>query len=171
MWLHLTRSYDRLVAGLGLLAGFIFGAMALGIGVDVTLRNVHGSGVGWLIELLEYAMLVATLLAAPWVLREGAHVTVDILVSNLPAGARRLMRLLSSGAGLVICLTVLGYGWKSAALAFERGSMVYKSFVFPEWWVLALLPLCMGMLAIEFARLLWRTGRANAPDDGIRSNR
>jgi len=43
----------------------------------------------------------------------------------------------------------------------QRGSMVFKAIVFPEWWVLALVPLGMALLAIEFARLAWRalTGR------------
>jgi C4-dicarboxylate transporter, DctQ subunit len=156
----LSRGYDRLLDGLGLLAGFVFAGMAIGIGIDVTMRNLFGSGVGWLIELLEYAMLLATLLAAPWVLREGAHVTVDILVSRMPPRGARAMRVASSALGLSICLAVLFYGLRSAAVAAERGSMIFKSIVFPEWWVLALVPVGMGLLAVEFARLLRRTWRA-----------
>lgn len=164
MWLTLSRAYDRLVVGLGLAAGFIFAGMAIGISIDVLLRNLFGSGVGWLIELLEYAMLVATLIAAPWVLREGAHVTVDVVVASVPPRVGHAMRLLSAAMGLLICLTVMGFGWKSSAAALERGSLIYKTFVFPEWWVLALLPVAMALLAIEFSRLLYRTWRAPASE-------
>jgi C4-dicarboxylate transporter, DctQ subunit len=168
MWRSVIRAYDRFVTGLGLAAGFLFGAMAIGITIDVSFRNLYGSGVGWMIELLEYAMLVATLMAAPWVLREGAHVTVDVVVANVRPTLRRALRLVSNALGLLICLAVLGFGWRSTAQALERGSLVYKAFVFPEWWVLALLPLGMTLLAIEFARLLRRAWLADdRPDSAV----
>lgn len=156
---RLTRFYNRLINGLGLFAGVLFALMTLGIAIDVALRNLAGSGVGWLIEVAEYAMPVATLLAAPWVLREGGHATVDLLVSRVPAPVERAMRVSSSFLGLVICLTVGWYGWRAMVIAADRGSLVFKAIVFPEWWILALVPLGMGLLALEFARLLlsaWR---------------
>lgn len=153
MWARLIRGYDHLVTGLGLLAGAIFAAMALGIGIDVTLRNVAGSGVGWLIEIMEYAMLAATMLAAPWVLREGSHVTVDVLVSRLTGVAGLWVRALAALLGLLICATMLHYSWRATALAIERGSMVFKSIVFPEWWVTILVPAGMALLTLEFLRL------------------
>jgi C4-dicarboxylate transporter, DctQ subunit len=157
-----ARAYDRFVSALGLFAGFVFGAMALGIGTDVAMRNLFGAGFGWTIEVIEYAMLVATIAGAPWVLREGAHVTVDVLVSRVAPAVRRVMQLTSSATGLAICTLVGVYGTKATLQAIERGSMVFKSVVFPEWWVLALVPLGMAMMAIEFARLLCKTWR-NAP--------
>ena len=32
--------------------------------------------------------------------------------------------------------------------------MVFKSVVFPEWWLYAPVPLCFGLLAVEFVRRL-----------------
>lgn len=147
--------YGWLIEQLGLLAGLLFALMTLGIAVDVALRNLAGSGVGWLIELVEYAMPVATLLAAPWVLREGSHATVDLLVSRVPTRAARPLRILVSLIGLVVCLAVAWFGWKATALAIERASLVFKTLVFPEWWVLALIPVGMSLMAMEFARQLF----------------
>jgi len=73
------RAYSALVSGLAIASGAIFGLMAFFIGADVFMRNVTGAGLSWVIELMEYAMYVATVFAAPWVLREGGHVSVDIL--------------------------------------------------------------------------------------------
>jgi len=152
----IARAYGRLVSALGLLSGVLFGAMALGIALDVAMRNLLGAGFGWTIEVMEYAMLVATIAGAPWVLREGAHVTVDVLVSRVPPTVQRAMRMASGIAGLAICTIVAAYGTKATLQAIERGSMVFKSIVFPEWWVLALVPLGMAMMAIEFARQIAR---------------
>jgi hypothetical protein len=32
--------------------------------------------------------------------------------------------------------------------------MIFKSVVFPEWWLYTPVPLCFGLLAIEFLRRL-----------------
>lgn len=166
---RLIGAHARLVAGLGTLAGIIFALMTVGIAIDVALRNLAGSGVGWLIELVEYAMPVATLLAAPWVLREGSHATVDLLVARLPPGAGRAVRVMANLLGLVVCLAVAWFGWKATALAAERGSLVFKTIVFPEWWVLALVPVGMSLLGLEFGRLLINAMRAS-PETGPESS-
>jgi TRAP-type C4-dicarboxylate transport system permease small subunit len=159
----LARAWDALLGTLGLLAGALFALMALAIGVDVALRNLGGGGAGWLIEAIEYGLLTATLLAAPWVLREGAHVTVDVLVARLPgrwgSGARRLAALL----GLAVCAAMAWYGGRATAAAMARDSLVFKSLVFPEWWILALVPAGMALMAVEFARQAWRGGAPPRP--------
>lgn len=160
----LGRAWDALVTGLGLLAGALFGLMALAIGVDVALRNLGAGGAGWLIEAIEYALLVATLLAAPWVLREGAHVTVDVLVARLPGKAGAAARRLAALVGMAVCTGVAWYGWRATAQALARDSLVFKSLVFPEWWILALVPAGMALMAVEFARQAWRGGPR--PDAG-----
>ena len=160
----LGRAWDTLLTGLGLLAGALFGLMALAIGVDVVLRNLGAGGAGWLIEVIEYGLLVATLLAAPWVLREGAHVTVDVLVARLPGKAGAAARRLAALAGMAVCAGVAWYGWRATAQALARDSLVFKSLVFPEWWILALVPAGMALMAVEFARQAWRGGPR--PDAG-----
>jgi TRAP-type C4-dicarboxylate transport system permease small subunit len=79
-----ARAYNGFITCLAVISGFIFGLMAFFIGADVFMRNVMGSGMSWVIEAMEYAMYVATVFAAPWVLREGSHVSVDVLTSMLP---------------------------------------------------------------------------------------
>lgn len=152
----LGRAYGKGIRGLGMVGGVIFGLMAFFIGVDVILRNAAGSGIGWIIELMEYAMFVATALAAPWVLREGAHVSVDVVTSQLPAPTARGVALIADASGALICGTLVFYSAKATWLAYERGSMIVKSFVFPEWWVNALVPFGMLLMTVEFLLLLRR---------------
>ena len=155
----IIRTYDRLVTGLGLLGGVIFLVMALGIGLDIVARNATGGGIAWLVDVLEYAMLVATFLAAPWVLREGAHVTVDVLVAALP---RRLARWLDVGAsalGTIISAIIVFYSLRAAIQAYEQGSLILKTIVFPEWWPFAVVPFGMALLTVEFLRIFVRALR------------
>lgn len=147
------RAYSALVSGLAVASGAIFGLMAFFIGADVFMRNVAGAGLSWVIELMEYAMYVATVFAAPWVLREGGHVSIDIVTSMLPARWGRAVGALAALLGSIICLVVFYYSALATLRAFDRGSMVYKSFTVPEWLVSMFVPLGMFFMVIEFLLL------------------
>jgi len=154
-----VRAYSLLIDGLAVISGAIFGLMAFFIGADVLLRNIGGGGLAWVIELMEYAMYVATVFAAPWVLREGAHVSVDVVTANLPAWLRRPITILVCILGAAICSVICYYSAIATLRAYERGSMVYKTFIVPEWAISVFVPFGMCLVAIEFLRLArahWR---------------
>jgi TRAP-type transport system small permease protein len=148
------------VEGFAYIVGLMFGIGTALIALDVALRNLAGTGFPWLIDAIEYGLFIGTFLAAPWVLREGAHVRVDIVITTLPAGGAALLETLADLIGLAVCLVLLWYGIKVTLTAQALGSMVLKSIIFPEWWALAVIPLSSLLLAIEF---VLRLCRAHAP--------
>lgn len=158
----LERLYDRLLLALAWLAAAIFAATALAIPVNVVLRNGFGTAIYGLLELIEYGLLAATFLAAPWVLAKNAHVSVDLLVSALRPGARRLLEALANLVGAGVSAVFLWYAVEAALRSMARGSMVRASFVFPEWWLLSIAPLAMALILVEFLRRLLRPA---APGD------
>src|SRR5437868_2015712 len=156
---------------IGILHGWIVEALAYGVGVafgigtalialDVALRNLAGTGFPWLIDAIEYGLFAGTFLAAPWVLREGAHVRVDIVVTTLPPRGAAFLETVADLVGLAICLILLWYGVKVTLTAQALGSMVLKSIIFPEWWALAVVPLSSLLLAVEFVLRLSRAHHA-----------
>ena len=56
--------------------------------------------------------------------------------------------------GLAVCAVLVLYGVRTILNSAQQGAMVFKSVVFPEWWLYAPVPLCFGLLAIEFGRRL-----------------
>jgi TRAP-type transport system small permease protein len=70
--------YRGLLVGLAAAAGLIFALTAVLIPVNVVLRAGFSSAVFGLYDAIEFGLLAATFLAAPWVLARNAHVTVDI---------------------------------------------------------------------------------------------
>lgn len=149
-----SRGYNTVVFSLAALSGALFGCMAFLIGLDVLLRNVNGAGLSWVVEAMEYALYGATIFAAPWVLRTGGHVSVDIVTSSLPARWTRRIERVAAALGVLICSIVFHYSLIATWRAFERGSLIYKTFTIPEWWISALVPFCMFFMIIEFALLL-----------------
>jgi len=154
-----------IVEGLAYGVGLMFGIGTALIALDVALRNLAGTGFPWLIDAIEYGLFAGTFLAAPWVLREGAHVRVDIVVTALPPRGAALLETIADLIGLAVCLILLWYGVKVTLTAQLLGSMVLKSIIFPEWWALAVVPLSSLLLAIEFVARLDRA-HAAAPAIG-----
>lgn len=146
------QAYDHFLLLLGMVAGVLVLLVTLGIGYDVSLRAVTGQGLPWLIDLAEYAMLGVTFLGAPWVLRRGGHVAVEIAVMYLPHRPREVLRRLVCALGALVC-GIMGWAGSLATLeALQRGTLVFKALVFPEWWILVVIPVSLFLCAIEFLR-------------------
>jgi TRAP-type transport system small permease protein len=159
----LARAHDRVIQGMAALAAAIAGGMVVLICLDVLLRNLRLGSLPWSVEASEYGLYAMTLLGAPWVLALRAHVAMDLFANFLPTTPRRVLDILMLGLGASICAVLAWKGLGVTLTSQSRGAMVYKTLVFPEWWVLALFPFAMTMLALGFLRLLLqRTPTPNA---------
>ncbi|MGE8587806.1 MAG: TRAP transporter small permease [Alcaligenes sp.] len=151
------RPYALLMHACGAVAALTFGLMSLLVCADVVLRNLGYDVLSTSVEITEYMLIIATFVAAPWVLYLGGHIRIDVLFNTLPQGAQRALDLVSNLLGLAVSAVL---AWQCAAVALdahEQGAMVFKALVFPEWWLN--LPLLFGaaMLALEFLRRLLST--------------
>lgn len=148
----LNAAFDRLLQGCAALAAAVFGLTAVAISVNVVLRNMAGTTIFGLLDAVEYGLLAATFLAAPWVLWKNAHVTVDLLTAALPPRiARSLARIVAAG-GCALSSVFLVYAVEAALTSASRGSMIRTAFVVPEWWALSAAPAGFALIAIEFLR-------------------
>ncbi len=159
----LSRAYARVLEVCGLMAGLVIAALAALISVDVGARNLGWFNFPWLLEVSEYALYVATFLAAPWVLYLGAHVRVDVLIEILPRAAAHRLEIAADCIGGAVALVLCYYGWLATADAFRLGSRVAKELVVAEWCLLVVIPVCAALLAVEFACRVVRALRAG-PD-------
>ncbi len=158
--------YARVLDALGVGAGVVFGLIALATSWDVLQRSLSGQTLKGLGDLVEYALFVATFLAAPWLLRQNGHVTVDFLVSALPQRLGQAARRVADAVGLVVCLVLLVYAVRVSWRSWASGNIVLKTIVFPEWWLYAVIAVSMALLALEFVRrlALGRDTAAEPPD-------
>lgn len=156
------RVYGFVLGLCGAVAAAVFAALALMVTADVALRNLGLYNMPWLIEVAEYGLYVATFVAAPWILRLGGHVRVDVLVAALPDAWTRLIEVAVDALGLAISLVLFWYGTAAAADAHAIGSIIIKELVLPEWWLLSVIPVSTALLAIEFGRRLAAFGGLDA---------
>jgi TRAP-type transport system small permease protein len=157
----LSRCYGAVLDALMGVAALLVLGMTLMIGGDVVFRNIGGGGLPWSNEVSEYILYLVTLLSAPWLLRRGQHIRVDILLRALPVRLAYALEWVADVSGLVCALYFVVYGWRVAAASYGAGAVSLKTLVLPEWWMLASLPVAFLLVAIEFGFRMHRL--ANAP--------
>jgi TRAP-type C4-dicarboxylate transport system permease small subunit len=142
----LARLFDLLAA----VAALTLLAMVTLVTADILLRNSAGVGFAWSNEVTEYALYLITLLTAPWLLRRGQHVRIDMMLVIVPPRLAWTMEALADTIGLAASLMLAWYGAVMTAQSARLGSLTIKNLVFPEWWLLAPLPICFALVALEF---------------------
>jgi TRAP-type C4-dicarboxylate transport system permease small subunit len=146
------RGYRALLHGCGVAAALVIGLSALLVCYDVLARNLGVRSLTWVVEVTEYALPLATLLAAPWLMLRFEHIRLDLLQQLLPAAAQRHIDRIAAIIGAVVSALLVWYSARVLLDTREIGALVMKSLVFPEWWLYLPLPFCFALLAAECTR-------------------
>ena len=150
---RLSGVYGRLLSSLALVGCAILLAMMFVIVGDVVLRNVAipgmPRGLAWSNEISELMLYLITMSVAPWLLRQGQHIRVDILLQALPRQLAWSLEWVGDVIGLACCAVIAWYGTQAAWSSYASGAVNIKTLVTPEWWALAPLPVVFVLLAIE----------------------
>ena len=169
----LSAAFGSLLDALALTACVVLFLMMLMICADVLLRNlalIPGMrGLAWSNELSESMLYLITMLVAPWILRRGQHIRVDIVLAVIPRHIAWYCEWVADFLALACCLIIMVYGFSAAASSYKSGSMVIKTLVTPEWWALTPLPVAFALLAIEVVFRMQRlyNGPRRPRDDAV----
>ena len=115
---RLEARFGTLLEALALLASLALLAMVAIICGDVLTRNVAvpglPRGIAWSNEISELLLYAMTLLAAPWLLREGRHIRVDIVLRALPRRVAYACEWLADALGFACCCWLVLYAASAA---------------------------------------------------------
>jgi TRAP-type transport system small permease protein len=150
---RLEAAYGRLLEAFALVACALVLGMTLMICADVLLRNARilpgVAGLAWSNEISEAMLYLLTMLTAPWLLRRGQHIRVDILLRAVPKRVGWIFEWVTDTVGLACCLIIACYGARAALASYKAGSMSIKTLITPEWWLLSVLPVAFLALSLE----------------------
>jgi TRAP-type C4-dicarboxylate transport system permease small subunit len=167
----LSALFGRLTSALALAGCAVLFLMMAVICVDVLLRNVRIVpgllGLPWANEVTEYALYFITLLTAPWLLRQGQHIRIDIVLRALPRRLAWYCEWAVDALALACCVALVFYGVKAVLSSLAIQGTIVKVLSVPEWWMLAPLPATFALLAVE---VLFRMHRLHAGERGPRSD-
>ena len=148
---RLSAIFGRVFDALAVAAALTLLAMVVMVTADILLRNLTRTGFAWSNEVSEYALYVMTLLTAPWLLRRGQHVRLDLVLTIVPPRVAWLMEAVGDLLGFAVSIVLVRYGLSMTFDSWRLGAITIKNLVFPEWWLLWPLPVCFALLAAEFA--------------------
>jgi len=150
---RLEAAYGRVLDALALVACALILGMTLMICADVFLRNVRiipaAVGLEWANEISEAMLFLVTLLTAPWLLRRGQHIRVDIVLRAVPPRLGWVFEWIVDSLGLGCCALIAWYSARAAWASFAAASLSIKTLITPEWWLLSVLPLAFAALTLE----------------------
>ena len=153
---RLNDLFGILLEGLALLGCALLFAMMVMICADVGLRTFGIGSVPWSNEVSEYILYISTFISAPWLLRWGKHVRLDLVLRALPTHLGWLMEWLVDLVGIAVCATLTVAGLRILLSSQANGNIVLKTLSFPEWWLMIPIPVTFLLLTIEFMFRLYR---------------
>ncbi len=150
---RLEAAYGRVLDALALIACALILGMTLMICADVFLRNVRivpgVAGLEWANEISEAMLFLVTLLTAPWLLRRGQHIRVDIILRAVPPRVGWIFEWIVDLLALGCCAVIAWYSARAAFASYKAGSLSIKTLITPEWWLLSVLPVAFVLLTLE----------------------
>jgi len=146
----MLKLFERVLEFFCTLFALALGALIFLMCVDIAIRNFRIGSLPWLIELTEYAMYAGTFLAAPWVLRRGSHVRVDVVLTSVPKRWAIRLEQFVDLVGLGIALALVWYGALAVWDAWSTNLVARKTWNFDEWLLLLPIPIGGLLLAAEF---------------------
>jgi len=167
---RLEAAYGRLLEVFAYVACALVFGMTVMICADVLFRNVRiipgVAGLAWSSEISEAMLYLLTMLTAPWLLRRGQHIRVDVLLRAVPKRLGWIFEWATDLVGFCCCLFIAWYGARAALASFKAGSMSIKTLITPEWWLLSVLPVAFLALSIEMVFRMRRLAQGErAPRD------
>jgi TRAP-type transport system small permease protein len=146
-------AYGRVLDALALIGCALILGMTLMICADVLLRNVRIIpglvGLEWANEISEAMLFLVTMLTAPWLLRRGQHIRVDIVLRAVPPRVGWAFEWIVDVLAFACCAVITYYSARAALASYQAGSLSIKTLVTPEWWLLCVLPVAFAALTLE----------------------
>ncbi len=151
LWKFFDKLLDVMAALAGVILIFICGAVCYTIGM----RFLFNMTTIWITQTTEYGLLWIVFLATAWLLREGGHITTDIIYSSLSDKAKRGIDIVMFFCAAIACAVCT---WYSIAYTYDcivNNVTDVRAVTVPKADIFAIIPIGFFLLFIQFLRMVW----------------
>jgi TRAP-type C4-dicarboxylate transport system permease small subunit len=156
-----VRAVDRLAVGCAVFAAACL-VLAMLIVVWMVIWRATGHSTYWEIELATYLIVATVLIGSPYTLMTQGHIGVDLLGHYMNPGARRTLTRLLAVLGFMVCLYLAWRGLELTAEALQKNETSGSAWNPPRWPFYALMPVGLGLTALQYLAEMLRTRPAPA---------
>lgn len=167
-----SKTLDAITTAMAVVAASLLIFQVVSVSVDVILRYFFGAPIRGVIAFNEWSLLYVAFLGAPWLQRQGGHISVDIFTELGGLRVQRASRVLGALLGIASCLVLIYFG---SIITYEKyENEIYDYFKlrdFVVWPVYIVIPFGSLIWLLQLLRDLWRnfaigpTGRARGPEE------
>ena len=159
------KFFDKLSDVMAALAGVLLVLISAAMCYTIFMRFVFRQTTIWIIPMSEYALLWIVFLGTTWLLRQGGHITTDVIYIHLNEKSKRYLDFVMSVIGGLACALLLYLGIVHMWDCILHGVTDVRAMTVPKSAVFIIIPIGSIFLTIQFFRSAWnklseiRTGR------------
>ena len=172
MWLLLlvSRAIDAVTTAMGRLVSWAVVAAAVVSAGNAIVRKVFDTSSNAWLEAQWWLFGLVFLLAAPWTLKCGEHIRIDILYNRFSQSFKNWINVVGHGLFLLPVAAVIIYtAWPFAISSFLDNEQSANAGGLPQWPAKMLIPIAFTVLFIqgvsEFIKALARMRGDLAPEE------
>jgi C4-dicarboxylate transporter DctQ subunit len=157
--------FDGLIDFMALLAGAILIFICAAVCYTIGMRFLFTKTTIWIMQTTEYALLWIVFLATTWLLREGGHITTDVVYTHLNEKTKHYLDYIMLVIGGLACAIMVYFGIDYMRECIIKGVTDVRAVTVPKWTIFIIIPVGSILLTIQFFRMAWsklidiRTGR------------
>ncbi|TCP17902.1 C4-dicarboxylate transporter DctQ subunit [Scopulibacillus darangshiensis] len=155
--------FEDLLSGLFMIAGFLL------MMYEVIMRYVFNSPTTWINEVSSIIVVWAVLLGLSLTLREGRHISVDLLYVALPRRIQKIFDTFANIVGALFCIFFTNYGIVTVNQAYSTHQLSIETGV-PMWIYYVVIPISGVMFLLRFieniVKIYKKPGVATADNEG-----
>ncbi|MEP1522790.1 TRAP transporter small permease [Ascidiaceihabitans sp.] len=156
--LRLERIF-ALVSGIS-----VFGLMVLAV-ISVTGRNAMNTPLPGYVDWIEQAMPLIAFMGVSYVMREGGHIRMDIVVGKLRGRLLYSVELITTLCVLMLMILLVWGSWSHFDRSFDFAAPLWSrdssmDISVPLWPAKLMAPLAFSVLCARLCLQLWAYGRA-----------
>lgn len=144
------RILSRINLILAILGACVLAVVALIIFFEIMSRTFLGVSRLWVIEVAEYALVYLTFLGAPYLLEKNQHVAIDLIYDSVRPGARRILAIINSSLGGLLCLALAYAGLQVVLDQISTGVREASVMAPKKFWISMVFAPVMLLLALQF---------------------
>jgi TRAP-type C4-dicarboxylate transport system permease small subunit len=150
-WKWFDRINDVMAGLAGLILVFICAAVCYSIGMRFLFRQTTI----WIMQTTEYALLWILFLSTTWLLREGGHITTDIIHSHLSERTKRYLDFIMFTLAGFACVVMVYFGFDYIGECMSRSVNDVRAVTIPKWPVFVIIPIGSLLLCVQLFRMAW----------------
>ncbi|MCX5802875.1 MAG: TRAP transporter small permease [Proteobacteria bacterium] len=149
------KFFDKLIEVMAAIAGGILVFIAAAVCYTIGMRFFFTQTTIWIMQTTEYALLWIVFLATTWLLREGGHITTDIIYTHLNNKTKQYLDCIMFVIGGFACAIMVFFGILYMYECIVGRVTDVRAVTVPKSAVFIIIPIGSILLTMQFFRMAW----------------